>query len=362
VQLIFQLYDRGYTLRQIADELYTRGLQSPKGGTRWQRYGILKILTNVNYTGDWVWGEQSPGKRYRQHKGGIRERTFGEKRFSRNAIADCVIVPATHEALVPQEQFARVQARLKNAARRKGKKPGSCGGFVLSKLLVCGHCHNLVTGYTEKGRRMYCCSGYTAFGPAYCHKNSQAEKPIVDYVVAHLQKTLLNPEHLAELRAAALEAEIGLRDEDTLKRAREQIIRLDERLRRGNDRLLEVPRDRVPGLVESIRALEKERDDLQERIRQAEKVSPVAETEHMLAEVEAALWGMQTALTEEDWISLREVLRQMVTKIVLYFEHKQAGSRTRSRLLRGVVYRTLDDKLDYIFVNTSTTDCRRSRR
>jgi len=103
---------------------------------------------------------------------------------------------------------------------------------------------------------MYCCSGYTAFGPAYCHKNTVAEKPIVDYLVAHLQKTFLNPDNLAVLRATALEAEAGLRDEDTLERARQKISRLDERIRRGNDRLLEVPRDRVPGLVESTRSLE----------------------------------------------------------------------------------------------------------
>jgi len=74
-----------------------------------------------------------------------------------------------------------------------------------------------------------------------------------------------------------------------------------------------------------------------------------------LAEVEAAIWGMRTALSEEDWISLREVFRQIVTKVVLYFEHRQAGSRIRSRLQRGVVYRRLDDKLDCLFANTSAT-------
>jgi DNA invertase Pin-like site-specific DNA recombinase len=346
VKLIFRLYDEGWSLPQIRVALHDRGVLSPGGREWWGRQAILEKLTNPKYTGATAWGTKSEGKRYHQRKGEVRERKPGENQYARNRPEDWVVVPEKHEALVDQELFARVQARLRGGRKQKGKPPGSGGRFVLSKLLVCGHCHHMMCGITIRGKVQYICAGYLNYGKDFCHKNTLSEEPIVRFLVGELQRTFLNPDNLAKLRQEALDLEMEARGEDNLQRLERRLAALDRDLVTAHRNLLFLSVDRIRGAEEQLRLVEKEREGVAAELRLAQTFSPVLTLEEQVREVEAALFGLHEALAKADRILLRELLRQLVSKIVVHFEHRVTGSITRSRFTHAVVYRRQDERLD----------------
>jgi hypothetical protein len=71
VRFLFERYDRGETLYAVAEELHRRGVASPRGGTRWTRSVVQRVLTNRRYVGDYTWGVYPSGKRCRYAKDGL---------------------------------------------------------------------------------------------------------------------------------------------------------------------------------------------------------------------------------------------------------------------------------------------------
>jgi hypothetical protein len=67
--------------------------------------------------------------------------------------------------------------------------------------------------------------------------------------------------------------------------------------------------------------MEQEHAAVQQELKLAREFSPVATLEEQVKEVEAALFRLHEALDSTDWLLLRELLRQIVSKIVVYFEH-----------------------------------------
>src|SRR5262249_46353935 len=55
VQLMFRLYADGYTLDQVAAELYRRGIPALHGRQCWQKTTLRAILRNRKYVGDMTW-------------------------------------------------------------------------------------------------------------------------------------------------------------------------------------------------------------------------------------------------------------------------------------------------------------------
>jgi DNA invertase Pin-like site-specific DNA recombinase len=337
VRLIFKLYDQGETLCAIAQELYQRGIPSPRGQTHWTRSVLHRLLKNRRYTGDWTWGVHASGKRHRYAKDALRETRRAEKTQDTNPLDAWVVIPDTHEPLVDREAFERVQARLRGNKARTTPIPGG-GGFALSKMLVCGHCGCSLTGITFRGRREYLCRGYIAYGRTYCTRNTVAEKPLVNVLIRKLQQTFLDPDRLQELRAEMVALEKARRSDGNLGRLRKRCAELERQIDRGNGNLAILPADRLPGVVAKIREWERELESVRAEVKRAETESPVKQLEERIASAEAALWRLQEALRDEDLPLLREVLRQMVSRVELHWTRRAAGRVTRCRLDRGVVY------------------------
>ena len=93
--------------------------------------------------------------------------------------------------------------------------------------------------------------------------------------------------------------------------------------------------------------MEKEHAAVQKELKLARDFSPVATLEEQVKEVEAALFRLHEALDSADWFLGREWLRQIVSKIVVYFEHT-TKRRTWSRLVRAEVYRRQDERIDIL--------------
>jgi DNA invertase Pin-like site-specific DNA recombinase len=309
VKLIFRLYDEGRSLAQVRTALHDRGIASPAGGEWWGRRAILEKLTNRKYTGAAAWGMRSEGLRHHQKRGEIHEKKPGGKRCIFHQPEDWVIVPDRHEALVDQELFARVQARLRGGRKLKGRA-GECGRFLLSKLLVCGHCGHYLCGTTVRGERQYLCSGYLDGGPGFCHRNLVREKPVVRLLVRQLQQAFLNPANLEALREQARRVEDQARGPDNQKRLQKRLAALEKDLTTANRNLLLLPPDRLAGAAEQLRAMEKERDGVKAELDLAESFSPVATLEEEIRGVEQSLFVLHEALEADDDLLLRQLLLQ----------------------------------------------------
>jgi DNA invertase Pin-like site-specific DNA recombinase len=109
VRLMFHMMANGHTLGSVREELHRRGVSSPSGKPWWSRTGLLGVLRNRKYVGDFKWGEQVSGKYARSARGQVQRRAKGENRYATNAPEEWLVVPDTHEALVSRDVFNRVQ-------------------------------------------------------------------------------------------------------------------------------------------------------------------------------------------------------------------------------------------------------------
>jgi DNA invertase Pin-like site-specific DNA recombinase len=337
VRLIFTLYDQGKTLYDIADELYRRGVPSPKGKLRWTRAVIQRLLTNRRYAGDWTWGVHAFGKYHRHSKSGVRVKCHGERACVTNPPEDWLVIPDSHEPLIDRETFERVRARLAGNKVRTTPIRGG-GGFVLNRLLVCGHCGSVMRGVTHGGKRQYICGGYLAYGKGYCKRNTVREKPLLDFLVRKLQQTFLDPKNLHKLREEMRAQQDRERAERNLAELRRQAEELARKIDQGTERLATVPADLVPDVAAKVQEWKAKRQALLSDLKRIETESPLERLEDQITLAEGILWRLQDALQNEDAPLLRQLVREMVSRIELRWTYRDTGKITRCQLEAGVVY------------------------
>jgi hypothetical protein len=161
---------------------------------------------------------------------------------------------------------------------------------------------------------------------------------MLDFLIRTLQEAYLNPDNLARLRREVADQEARERGDGNLRRLRRRADELGQKIARGNERLVLLPADRIPGVVEQLRGWEREREATLAELARLETDPPSARLERAVADAAAALWRLREALRDEDTPLLRDVLRQMVTRIELRWDHEQRGSKVFCRVSGGVVW------------------------
>lgn len=160
VQQAFSLYETGqYNLRTLGQEMYRRGLRN-RGGGRVTRNGLSKMLNNPFYTGR------------------ISIRLTGEQ------------FAGTHEPLIRQSQFLRVQQVLRGRKKNGGLKHE----FLYRRALRCTHCGYSIIAELQKGTAYYRCHTAT------CPITSLREEAIEAQVAGALRALILTDFELAQLR------------------------------------------------------------------------------------------------------------------------------------------------------------------
>jgi DNA invertase Pin-like site-specific DNA recombinase len=337
VHLIFTKYDQGHSLRGVAEELYRRGVASPRGKSRWTAAVIQRILGNRRYTGDFTWGVHASGRCHRFGQDGIKETKRTAQRQIKNQEAEWVIRPQAHEPLIDRNTFERVQVRLR--LNQEATTPyREAGNFVLSRLLVCGHCGSSLVGVKVGKNRQYFCWGYKAHGKGFCQRNSIREKIALRAILAKLQNAFLDPENLKMLRAEVARIETERRSEINMKKLQAQADELAHKIDQGTERIPIIPVDLVPELTSKLRQWKKEREQVLREKERAEKESLVDDLEKRIKAAEEALWNLSDAIEDHDPVLLRQVLKEMLVKVVFYWSHEKVGKVTRCRLLRGEIY------------------------
>lgn len=147
VREIFKMYAEGHGSIDIMNHLNKKGILNPssyhqtkykkKPSSKWNQITILSILRNQAYIGNTVQNKK-------------RKISYKCKKVVDNPVEQWIVVKNTHEAIIDDETFKKVELMLKSKDTSKYTKHE----YLFKGLLKCYHCgRNLQMA--QKGRSMY---------------------------------------------------------------------------------------------------------------------------------------------------------------------------------------------------------------
>ena len=190
VQRMFNWYAEGLTSTEIAKRLNEDGIPTPAQHKRalgakrqlwnsertdnfWRATTIGKILRDERYTGKLV-----ALKTTLSELGNIHSAKAIEK-------DDWVIVPGAFEAIISQEIFDQVQAKLETV--RPTRKLGPMKRRLFSRKLRCGHCGAALIRHEIAQGVYYACDGRAWNGTDDCKKIRLFETDLIQAVLASIR-------------------------------------------------------------------------------------------------------------------------------------------------------------------------------
>jgi site-specific DNA recombinase len=289
------------------------------------------MLGNRAYVGDFVWNKAGRSEYHRLSGREVKE-------LGKAGEPDIIIVEDNHPPLVDRATWEAVQAR--RARTPRSHPPVKFGGdWALSGLLVCGHCGARMHGLTVRGRKQYLCGTYRLTGAHGCGRNAVPADRITGFLTGYLQRTFLDPDRMAELRAElSAEAERERREQPAaVARLKAEHKALCEDIDRGARRLLTCDDEDAEDLSRAMKAMRAERVELEGRIAKAGAVPESRRQADEVARAESHLWRLREALESADPMLVRNVFREMVGRVELFWEKRPAGNR-RYHFSRGLMY------------------------
>jgi site-specific DNA recombinase len=342
VRFIFDaVANRGWKLRQVCRELEARGVKPPvgngrgrnKAGGRWYHGTVRKIVLNRKYVGDLPWNDTHVGKYSAWKAGKVEQSGAVNRRRRRNDDEDVIMIPDAIPALVDRDTFARAAAALE---RNQGRtSPGTGASYLFTRLLVCGDCGAYLHGQPDHGRKGYICPSYKVYGSKACHRNTISEEAVQALLIDTLKDDILSPVRLDAIEADATRQLQEDQASGEADRLRKQVKDLDRDIAQGNVNLARLPEDRLLGVIAQVRQWEGERAGLLARLHELDNGAD--QTKAVLAEARKQLWRLRESLEGGDEEAQATVVREVVSKVEVRFDHKRAqGGRTAAG--RGRVY------------------------
>ncbi|MFH5947694.1 recombinase family protein, partial [Roseomonas xinghualingensis] len=236
--------EEGHSLHGLAQKLRADGVPPPRVSGRWHVTTLRGILINPVYTGEVFAGRTQEAPRR------LRARE------------EWVSV-ATIPAIVSQEQFDRVQAKLAQN-RQFARRNNTAHPYLLRALVSCGVCGLSCLGRSLSARhRYYCCRGKLSPPNSYrdtpCPSRFIPAEQVEALVWEDLRQLLTHPE---AIRHALERAHGGHWLPQELRARRETLRRGQTGLTQQLERLTEVYLAGVVGLEEYRRR----RHDIEQRL------------------------------------------------------------------------------------------------
>ena len=224
VQRMFNWYAEGLTSTEIAKRLNEDGIPTPAQHKRalgskrqlwnsertdnfWRATTIGKILRDERYTGKLV-----ALKTTLSELGNIHSAKAIEK-------DDWVIVPGAFEAIISQEIFDQVQAKLETV--RPTRKLGPMKRRLFSRKLRCGHCGAALIRHEIAQGVYYACDGRAWNGTDDCKKIRLFETDLIQAVLASIR----------------FQAQLAKKTEKRLDRKEKQIQTVQNRAQSAQQRI-----------------------------------------------------------------------------------------------------------------------------
>jgi hypothetical protein len=209
-------------------------------------------------------------------------------------------------------------------------------------------CTNRTKSGGGKPRRYkrYICGNYNTHGRrAGCECNTVTESIVLGALLRKLEEEFLHPENIALLKQEIRAQEEAERDHGNSYAAAldRQIEALTQKISEGAERWLSAPAGLTGILGAKLEEWRRERDRL---IEQRRDLQPPAPTEAELDEaVGTILAGLEMLKygAEADPLAMKEVVRCMVERIELRFEHVPYGPVRKRSVLAGGAIRLRDE-------------------
>ena len=322
VRRVFQKYlEEDTSLRQIARDLNERGVLSPSGNPAkaWKNDVVKSILTKRAYCGFATVG----------HRG------RSDRKEAFNRIGDDAVKSDKVPVLVNEADFQRVQEKIKRRReKRQNLKPSQAGRF--SGLLYCGRCKTSLDKKQRTNSRgeeyvYYTCTHAVTYpGRSQCHQWKVNEDDILPFVLVRLVTEI-------DRKVISSMTDEPMPEEDrTEERLRKRLTALENRLAQASDRYLSAPPDLVPDLERQLRKLREERDEVEERLRQAENVHQDSVLEDWLqARQLLALYSVEVPAVDNFVTEIQEEARkngQFVVDPICLHQLEEAFDRQPERL------------------------------
>ena len=184
VLLIYTMRDQGYLPMAICNHLNGLKIKAPRGGL-WTTKTIIHILRNIAYLGYSQVGKKSTS-------------VFPKHRRRRELVQN----PNAHPAIVPEDLFNRVQARMPKKTRAERQPPRSHDSpNPLNDRVKCGnpgHNANMVVANSTNGGKKIMCSVKKNSGIRYCDSEDVELEVFLKAVGAALKERLSIPAIIQE--------------------------------------------------------------------------------------------------------------------------------------------------------------------
>jgi len=243
VASIFEEIMNGKGLTEIAKQLNSKGIASPRGNT-WGKTTIHKMLSNEIYTGNMVWGHNS-------------------KRGLPPVRADNAC-----PAIVDQDTFRRVHSLLKERSFARVHPQRISSQYLLSGLAHCGHCGKALIGLGAKNGRFsyYVCGTLIRKGARSCSSRYLNARKLEELVINKIKEHVLTPANLirlAKMVTEELNRNVGTYETE-IRTIDSAIVDVATRLDRLYD-ALETGKISIDVLAPRIRELKERQDKVQAR-------------------------------------------------------------------------------------------------
>lgn len=249
VREIFALYDLGYSYTKMADYLNSKGAKTKLGG-KFTKNSFYSILTQEKYIGTYRWNKRR-AKTHEGHSSNSAYKPTDEQTIVKNGCP----------AIIPSEQFQRIQEKLKNRANghseAKSRYPYMLSGM---KLIKCAKCGAYMTGKItiSHGKK------YVHYA---CPKHKGKVCPTKDIPAQGLDEFVANA--LAEM----LISEDNVNSLNSLMKGTDDDVKyklLKNRLKGVNKKIANITQSLEGGyseaLVNSLHSLEKEQLSIKQEI------------------------------------------------------------------------------------------------
>lgn len=178
VRIIYEMYNNGYSTRQIASFLNAEGFRT-KFGNLFTHMAFFEILQNEKYTGVFVYNTIRSKDRNRRRK---------KQQKPENEI---IRVEGGCPAIITKEVFERAQAVRKQNQKNAGKFNGKLF-YLCSGIIICGCC-----GKRMHGSKRYCSQPFSEYicstPKALCGNTKEVSRDKIDRCAETLlQRELFN--------------------------------------------------------------------------------------------------------------------------------------------------------------------------
>lgn len=200
VKEIYKLFAGGRTIHAITNDLNMRGIPSPgrhkfdKGIVKnekfknsvWFHITVRRILSDRVYLG-WIVSGQKESQFY---KGGAKSVAVPEQ--------DWIITKGTHEAVIEENEFNKVQELLS----KRAEKLFNVGNYnskgnidnLLRGILRCGECGKSMTFREKRNhgkiQKLYICPMHEHYNSSYCSKKAIKKEMLEKMLLKIIQKQM----------------------------------------------------------------------------------------------------------------------------------------------------------------------------